>query len=258
MNANVSTTPIVYPDSDGRRMAENTLQAEWIMTIFGNLTLLFADRSDVFVAMDNLWYPVEGNPKRRVAPDVYVVFGRPKGHRGSYKQWEEDGIPLQVVFEVMSPGNRYGEMIRKFKFYETYGVDEYYVIDPDRQILEAWHRTGQHLIKVRIQGALTSPRMGIRFEWQPGSNVILRYPDGRNFLSFLELGAERDRIEQEHNRIEQERDRIEQERDQIEQERNQIEQERDQIEQELASTQKQAALLAAKLRELGLDPDTLR
>ena len=64
----------------------------------------------MFVAGDLLWYPVEGKPSIRTAPDVMVVFGRPKGDRGSYKQWEEDGIAPQVVFEVLSPGNRAGEM----------------------------------------------------------------------------------------------------------------------------------------------------
>ena len=60
---------IVYPDSDGEPMAENTLQYEWIVTIKGNLDILFADRPDVFVAGDLLWYPVEGEPK--------IAHGRP-------------------------------------------------------------------------------------------------------------------------------------------------------------------------------------
>ena len=96
---------VIYPDSDGQPMAENTLQFRWIVTIQGNLDLMYRDRPDVFVAGDNLWYPVRGKPNIRRAPDVYVVFGRPKGHRGSYKQWLEDGIPLTVVFEVLSPRN---------------------------------------------------------------------------------------------------------------------------------------------------------
>jgi hypothetical protein len=33
----------------------------------------------VVVAADNFWYPVEGEPQTVFAPDVYVVFGRPKG-----------------------------------------------------------------------------------------------------------------------------------------------------------------------------------
>jgi Uma2 family endonuclease len=80
---------IVYPDRDGRPMSDNTLQYRWIVTIEGNLELLFADRPDVFVAGDLLWYAVEGQPRVRTAPDALVAFGRPKGYRGSYRQWEE-------------------------------------------------------------------------------------------------------------------------------------------------------------------------
>src|SRR5438477_12404954 len=133
---------IVYPESDGQPMAENTLQAEWIVRIHGNLQAQFRDRDDVFVAMDNLWYPVEGDPTIRTAPDVYVAFGRPKGHRGSYRQWEEGGIAPQVVFEILSPGNRAGEMKKKRQFYRTYGAEEYYVIDPEDGIAEGWLRDG--------------------------------------------------------------------------------------------------------------------
>lgn len=82
-----------------------------------------------------LWYPVEGNNKIRLAPDAMVVFGRSKGdspeatlcERGSYRQWVEGGIAPQVVFEIVSPGNRMAEMSRKLHFYEQYGVEEYYI-----------------------------------------------------------------------------------------------------------------------------------
>ena len=102
--------------------------------------MLFRDDPDVFVAGDLLWYPVLGSPKIRSAPDALVAFGRPKGYRGSYKQWEEAGIAPQVVFEVLSPGNTKAELNRKFAFYETYGVEEYYVYDPDHGRLEGWIR----------------------------------------------------------------------------------------------------------------------
>ena len=81
----------MYPESDGKPLAENTKQLRWITLLYDNLRAMFADRDDVFVAGDNLWYPVEHQPKKRQAPDVYVVFGRPKGDRGSYMQWREDG-----------------------------------------------------------------------------------------------------------------------------------------------------------------------
>ena len=51
-----------------------------------------------------------------------IVFDRPDGHRGSYKQWQEEDIPPQVVFEVLSPSNSAMEMLEKRDFYEKYGV----------------------------------------------------------------------------------------------------------------------------------------
>jgi Uma2 family endonuclease len=70
---------LVYPDSDGQPMADNTKQFRWIVLLKENLECLFADDLQVFVAGDLLWYPVEGHPDIRVAPDAMVVFGRPKG-----------------------------------------------------------------------------------------------------------------------------------------------------------------------------------
>lgn len=84
---------IIYPDSDGQPMADNTKQFRWIVTVKENLENLFTTESNVFVAGDLLWYPVQGDNKTRQAPDVMVAFGRPKGDRGSYQQWKEDNIP---------------------------------------------------------------------------------------------------------------------------------------------------------------------
>lgn len=75
---------------------------------YDNWSALFADGEDVCVATDLLWYPVEGRPDIRTAPEVMLSFGRPKGHRSSYKQWEEGGLAPQVVFEVLSPSNETG------------------------------------------------------------------------------------------------------------------------------------------------------
>jgi Uma2 family endonuclease len=92
------------------------------------------------VAGDILWYPVEGEPGISLNPDALVSLGRPKRHRGSYRQWEEDNIPPQIVFEVLSPSNTAPEMRRKLGLYEKYGVQEYYEYDPDRVALKGWHR----------------------------------------------------------------------------------------------------------------------
>ncbi|NBD33926.1 MAG: hypothetical protein GVY17_13415 [Cyanobacteria bacterium] len=177
---------IIYPDSDGQPMADNTKQFRWIVLIKENLELLFANDPEVFVAGDLLWYPVEGHPEIRVAPDAMVVFGRPKGDRGSYRQWEEDNIAPQVVFEILSPGNRLREMTRKWEFYERYGVEEYYIYDPTDNELEGMQRQEGRLRLIAEMDHWVSPRLGIKFVPTPETLEIYR-ADGRKFLSTLEL-----------------------------------------------------------------------
>ena len=115
---------VIYPDTDGKPMANNTKQFRWILVIQQNIDWLYADNPNVFVAGDLFWYPIQGKNTIVNAPDVMVVFGRPKGDRGSYKQWEEDDIAPQVVFEILSPGNTQEEMDKKLLFYDRYGVEE--------------------------------------------------------------------------------------------------------------------------------------
>src|SRR4051794_20596997 len=177
---------VEYPDSDGEPMAENTLQWEWIVTIKAGLDTVFLDVPDVFVASDLFWYPIEGDNKTRTAPDALVAFGRPKGDRGSYMQWREGGIAPQVVFEVLSPGNRFGEMARKFAFYERFGVEEYYQLNPDPLEIQGWRRQGDALAEIPEMHGWVSPRCGIRFE-RSGDDLRVLGPDGRPFQTYVEV-----------------------------------------------------------------------
>src|SRR5258708_3071681 len=104
---------IYYPDSDGQPMADNTVQFNKIFYLKEGFEDLYRDNPNVFVAGDLLWYPVKGDNTISMAPDTMIAFGRPKGDRGSYKQWEEGGIAPQVVFEILSPSNTVDEMLRK-------------------------------------------------------------------------------------------------------------------------------------------------
>ncbi|MBD2438514.1 Uma2 family endonuclease [Nostoc sp. FACHB-110] len=231
---------IIYPETDGQPMAENTKQYRLIVTIQGGLDTLFQNEPNVFVAGDLFWYPVEGDNLTRRAPDVMVVFGRPKGDRGSYLQWQEGNIPPQVVFEILSPSNTTKEMIAKYKFYDRYGVEEYYIYDPDTTELSGWLRSENELAEIPQMINWVSPRLGIRFELSDGELQIYR-PDGQKFLTYLELAQQR---EQAQIAAEQERQRAEQERQRAEQERQRAEQ-----------AETQLAALRSLLREQGINPD---
>lgn len=202
------------------------------MTIKEGLEWLFQDDPNVFVAGDLLWYPTEGNNVIRAAPDAMVIFGRPKGDRGSYQQWKEGNITPQVVFEIRSPGNTQTEMDKKLVFYDRYGVEEYYLYDPDKGDLSGWLRTEERLDVIEQMSNWVSPRLGIRFEML-GTELQLYRPDGEKFATYVELAALKEQAQQ-----------LEQERIDKEQAQQQLEQERDR-------TQK----LAARLQELGIDPN---
>src|ERR671932_348408 len=212
---------LIYPDSDGQPIADNTKQFRWIVVIKENLELLFAAVADVFIAGDLLWYPIEGDNKTRQAPDVMVAFGRPKGDRGSYKQWEEENIPPQVVFEILSPGNRLTEMNKKQVFYDRHGVEEYYLYDPDRNDFSGWMRSQGRLDVIDAMENWVSPRLGIRFDLS-GEELQIYRPDGEPFASYEEVSR---RLEQAEHRAQQ--------------------------------AEQRAAVLAERLRSMGIDPEQL-
>ena len=264
---------IVYPDSDGKPMSDNTKQFDWIVKIKENLERLYKNDPNVFIAGDLLWYPVEGNNKIRIGPDAMVVIGRPKGYRGSYRTWEENNIAPQVVFEILSPGNKRGAMERKFRFYQKYGVEEYYLYDPDRIRLNGWIRSGERLMPIPDMQGWTSPLLQIRFELAADDLFIFR-PDGTPFLTTVELDqmaeAERKKKEAAIREKEVERKKAEAERKKAEVERKKAEAEHQRAEaaicekeverkraeseyQRAESERREKERLAAMLRKLGVD-----
>ena len=231
-----------YPDSDGKPIADNTKQFRWIVTIKENLEILFADIVDVFIAGDLLWYPVEEKNKLCQAPDAMVVFGRPKADRGSYQQWKENNIPPQVVFEILSPSNSTKDMSKKLLFYQRYGVEEYYIYNPDTVEFTGLLRSGENLEVIEQINGWVSPRLSVRFVLTPDTLEIYR-PDGRQFLTSVELDQLR---EQERQRAEQESQRAEQERQDKEAALQQLELERQRYQD-----------LLARLQQRGIEPENL-
>ena len=72
-------------------------------------------------------------------------------------------------------------MYRKLEFYEEYGVEEYYLYDPDHNDLEGWLRDEEGLSEIRDMNGWTSPRLEVRFDTS-GPELRIYGPDGRRFL----------------------------------------------------------------------------
>jgi Uma2 family endonuclease len=235
----------LYPDSDGKPMSDSTQQFRWIVTLQGGLDAMFRDDPSVFVAGDLLWYPVEGQPKICMAPDTMVVFGRPRGDRRSYRQWREAGVGPQVVFEVLSHTNTPAEMKKKLQFYETYGVEEYYIYDPDHfTFIAYWRDEKNQLALVAIESGLTSPRLGIRFEHD--RELVVYRPDGERFQTYSELA---ETAHQAQERALDEKSRADQAEERAAKERRAAEKAR----QKSAVLESELEALRSKLRAMGID-----
>ena len=119
----------LYPSSDGLPLAENDWQLEAILDAVGVLKIRYGGRPDVYVSGDLLIYYEEGNPRKSVAPDVFVVFGAANHKRNVYKLWEEPKAP-DFVLEVASENTWREDLGRKRALYAELGVREYWLFDP--------------------------------------------------------------------------------------------------------------------------------
>jgi Uma2 family endonuclease len=131
----------------------------------------------------------------------------------------------QVVFETLSPGNRLAEMTAKFEFYDRYGVEEYYIYDPDRVDFTGWLRQSGRLQGISNISGWVSPRLGVKFELNEELEIYT--PAGEIFLSPLEISQKADAAQVEAVRQQMRADAAEQ----------------------------KAAAMAAKLEELGIEMD---
>ena len=242
-----SEEELLFPSSDGKRMSENTRQYEAIVTLKGNIEAFTP--TDAFVAGDHMIYVDRNdanptNPATCQAPDVYVAFGRPRGHRSTYRVWEEDDIFPQVVFEVLSPSNTETEMLGKRGFYFRHGAEEYYEFDPEAGTWIGVVRdpgTGVPEPVPEMNGHI-SPRLRMRFGFWPMELRVFR-PDGTPFLSFQQLEeqrvAERRRADQEQRRADQAQRQAEEERRQKDEARIVAEEERQRAAEAQQQTEEQ-------------------
>lgn len=264
----LETDEILYPDSDGIPMSDNTWQHRWIATLMWNASILYQDRQDIFVAGDHLIYPFEGDNKTRIAPDAYVAFGAPKKDRGSYKVWKEGGIFPQVVFEVYSPGNSQVGFAEKRSKYERFGAEEYYVIYPDYpSTIVGYIRNEDVLVEIETMNGHVSPRLGVTFLIDEGDIEILG-PDGNIWLPpdklAVELAEQRDKARREAstetrktNMAKRRADAAEKRADEAVKLADEAKRKADEEKLRADEAVARAEAMRAKLRSLGIDPDTV-
>jgi Uma2 family endonuclease len=161
------TTPVEYPTSDGKPMAETDTHRQAMVDLIARLSAHFAERQDVYVSGNLLVYYEEGNVNRHLSPDCFVVFGVPNRRRDTFRTWEEGAVP-SVVFEITSKTTRREDTRLKRAIYQdVWEVDEYFLFDPLEDYLDPSLQGFRRVrgafqpIKPNKDGSLASRRLGL-------------------------------------------------------------------------------------------------
>jgi Uma2 family endonuclease len=187
---------MVYPESDGKPVAETDVHIDALIYLREALRDYFRETPEVYVAGNLLLYYEEGNPSACVSPDVFVVKGVSKYARRTYRLWEEGQAPC-VVFEITSRGTRLEDLGNKRALYAMLGVQEYFLYDPLDEYLQP-PLQGYRLeagdyqrMQRAASGGLTSQALGLDVQVVSGRLRLVNPATGEHLLSPSEAQTSR-------------------------------------------------------------------
>jgi len=168
--------PVEYPTSDGKPMAETDLHRQDMVDLIETLQDYFAHDPQVYVTGNLLLYYEEGNPRKHVSPDVFVVRGVPKRPpRDYYLLWIEGKSP-ELVIEITSKTTKREDQIKKLVLYrDVLRVPEYFQFDPTEDYLKPpfqGHRLvgGDYQPIPAVHGRLPSQILELHLERVPAAS----------------------------------------------------------------------------------------
>ncbi|MBD2457612.1 Uma2 family endonuclease [Nostoc sp. FACHB-87] len=217
---------VIFPPGDlysDEPPLETELHLRQIILLFKCLEWLWRDRND-FYAAGNLTIYYSWNKRKDEhfrGPDFFVVLDTERRTRKSWVVWEEEGKYPNVILEILSESTAKTDKDLKKKLYQnTFRTPDYFWFDPETQEFAGFHLVdGQYqTLEPNAQGHLWSQQLGLYLGIHEG---LLRFftPVGL-LVPTPEEAAEFERQQKE-------------------------------------LAQARAEKLAAKLRELNIDPETI-
>ena len=146
MQPKIGAAPtLVYPESDGEPMAETPKHQQVMIDCMDTIRRHLREVPDVFIGGNMFLYYEEGNPRKNISPDVFMVHGVSQKDIRTYKTWEQPPT-LDFVLEVASPSTVENDLTVKKEIYATIlRVKEYYIYDP-------YHESDPSFIGFRLVG----------------------------------------------------------------------------------------------------------
>jgi Uma2 family endonuclease len=208
---------VEYPYSDGQPMAESEIHLNEMLDLIAALKRRYQDQPDVYVAGNMFLYYRKGDPRSVVAPDVFLVRGVSKRKRKSYKLWEEGRAP-SLVIEVTSDSTSDEDIGKKKTCYETLGVEEYILHDPEGDYLKP-RLQGYRLVQGRYEpisrrmdGSLDSRVTGLILQIEGKNLRLIDTATGERLPWVEELGEQvselGERLREQDGRLREQDDRI--------------------------------------------------
>lgn len=158
-----------YPSGDGKPLAETPLHRDNLARVIEMLRRHCADDQSVYISGNMFLYYVQGDGKKHLLPDVFVVRGIGNRYRDRYFVWVEGKGP-DIVIEMTSESTREEDLDHKFHLYQdVLRVPEYFLFDPEGEYLDPPLR-GYRLVQGRyqpiaeIEGRLQSEVLGLHLE----------------------------------------------------------------------------------------------
>jgi Uma2 family endonuclease len=201
MTGAIQVKEVYYPESDGKPMGETDDHREAMVRHIELLQDYYRGQN-VYVSGDLLVYYVQGNPRKFIVPDAFVVKGISPGKRRTYKIWVEGKAP-DMVIETTSRKTRKKDMQEKPDLYEQLGVKEYFLFDPHQEYLvpqlQGYRLTpsGYRRIEAGTGGELISVELGLRLSLADGLLQFHRVGTGERLLTRAER-AEWERTARQH------------------------------------------------------------
>ncbi|MCC5623206.1 Uma2 family endonuclease [Nostoc sp. CHAB 5715] len=204
---------------------ETELHMRQIILLLECLKWLWRDRNDFYATANlTIYYNTQQLKSRHLSsPDFFVVLKTERKIRKSWVVWEEYGKYPHVVVEIMSESTAQTDKgIKKEIYQDTFRTPDYFWFDPYTLEFAGFHLVdGKYQpLQANAQGHLWSKQLGLYLGIHQG---LLRWftPDGQLVLTLEET------IVQAQETIVK------------------------------AQAKERVERLAAKLRELNIDPDTI-
>ncbi|MEM8638930.1 MAG: Uma2 family endonuclease [Cyanobacteria bacterium P01_G01_bin.54] len=230
---------------------ETNLHLRQMLLLISCLDWLWRDRQDYFAAGNLTVYYSPQKIKSRDfrGPDFFVVLGTEKRDRRSWTVWEEGGKYPNVIVEILSDSTATVDRTTKKQLYQDiFRTPEYFWFDPDTLEFCGFILVGgvYEPIQPNMSGQLWSRQLELGLGVEGGQ---LRFftPNGVLVPTPAEAALQAEQTAQQAEQAVQ----------QAEQTAQQAEQKLQEAAQQTQQAQDQAERLAAKLRELGIDPDTV-